>query len=450
MSGPSTSTAVGATSATPAPTPPSVGVSGAWQRLPSWARWPVMTLGVILLLTIAGRVADTPGLTGSGMFSTALGFTVPILLAGLAGLVAERVGVVNIGIEGMMILGTWGAGLLGWKMGPWGALLGGAIGGALGGLIHALATVTFGVNQVVSGVAINLLAPGLTRYLANVYFEPNGGSISDSPPVGVFSNLSLPFFAGGTVFGWKTPDIFGNLEGRGWFLISDVAALIRGFTGDMSWSTLLLVSLLFVVWYLLWRTPWGLRLRAIGEKPTAAESLGVKVAQIKWIGVTLSGALAGLGGSWLVINTAKYQAGQVAGRGFLGIAALIIGNWQAFIVALAALLFSFADAVKTAGIFNEPKGLLLSAAVAFAGLGAWRAVGVIRSGDATGTKLVFPILMVIGGVAAAIGAANAAEINKQLVFALPYLLTLFVLWFASGRQRPPAAAGLIWRRGQVN
>jgi general nucleoside transport system permease protein len=416
--------------------------------MPAWLRWPLAVLSVILGFTIAGRVSDTP-LTGSFTFNTALGFTIPVVLAGLAGIVSERAGVVNVGIEGMMILGTWGAGFLGWKWGAWGVLIGGAIGGLLGGLLHALSCVTFGVNQTVSGVAINLLAPGVTRYLSGEFFANNGGSISDSPAVGAFSRFNTPFIAGGSIFGWKTPDIAGNLEFRNWFFISDVAAVLKGFFGDVSWSTFLLLLLVPGVWYLLWRTPWGLRMRSIGEKPTAAESLGVKVAQVKWAALALSGSLAGLGGSWLVMNNLKFQQGQVAGRGFLGLAAVIIGNWQPFVMMLGAFLFCLAQAVAI-GISNEAKGLLVAAGAALAMLGVSRIINAFRTGERTNGLIISSALMIVLGAAVAIGSVNAETINVQLVYSLPYVLTLFVLWFASTRQRPPASAGIPWRKGQVN
>ena len=239
------------------------------------------------MFTVVRYVADAPDLTTGDTFAAAVGGAAPILLAGLGGLYSERAGVVNIGLEGMMTLGTWAAGWAGWHYGPYAALVAGALGGALGGLVHALATVTFGVDHIVSGVAINVAAPGITRFLASEVFVGKGdGSISNSPTMnGTMGRVSLPFVSGGSLFGWKTPDPSGWLDKKRWFLVSDIAGVIHGFTSRMAWSTVLTVLLLPFTAYLLWRTRFGLRLRSVGEKPSAADSLGVNVYRMKYYAV---------------------------------------------------------------------------------------------------------------------------------------------------------------------
>ena len=213
-------------------------------RLNGWQRASLSALGVVLLLSISARLFDAPGLTGSSTVSTALGFAVPVILAGLGGLVAERSGVFNIGLEGMMIMGTWGAGYLGWHFGPWGALLGGLIGGLLGGAMLALATVTFAVDQTVAGVAINILSVGLVRYLSGIFFEGKGtegdlGTIADSPSVRNFgSKFSIPFIG----------DWLQTIEDKRWFLLSDLAGIVRGFTIEVAWSSVLLLLLIPAIW----------------------------------------------------------------------------------------------------------------------------------------------------------------------------------------------------------
>ncbi|HET9138462.1 ABC transporter permease subunit, partial [Actinophytocola sp.] len=137
---------------------------------PSW--YLVAALGAMAIISLVRVLTGATDLTSSGTMEAALTAAVPLALAGLGGLWAERAGVVNIGLEGMMILGTWGAGWAGWQWGPWAALVGGAVGGALGGLLHAVATVTFAVNHIVSGVAITLLGLGVTKYLASLVFVP--------------------------------------------------------------------------------------------------------------------------------------------------------------------------------------------------------------------------------------------------------------------------------------
>ena len=146
-------------------------------------------LAGVLVVSAARVISDNANLTSPGTFGVMVRTAAPIALAGLAGLFAERSGTVNIGLEGMMIMGTIFAGWWGWEWGPWMAIVGGVIGGLLGGLLHALATVTFGVNHIVSGFAINIIAPGVARFMAGLLFVDeagagiDGGSISNSPGI---------------------------------------------------------------------------------------------------------------------------------------------------------------------------------------------------------------------------------------------------------------------------
>src|SRR5205823_2435946 len=144
----------------------------------------VAAIAVLVLVSFVREVTGASDLTSPGTFGAALALAVPILLAGLGGLFSERAGVVNIGLEGMMILGTWFGAWAGWKYGPWAGVVVGTLGASLGGLLHAVATVTFGIDQVISGVAINILAAGLARFLSVVAFPlGSGGSATQSPQV---------------------------------------------------------------------------------------------------------------------------------------------------------------------------------------------------------------------------------------------------------------------------
>lgn len=403
--------------------------------LRGWRRSMLSALVVVFVLSVAARLFDAPGLTGSSTVGTALGLAVPVILAGLGGLLSERAGVFNIGLEGMMIMGTWSAGLLGWHFGPWGALLGGLLGGAVGGALLALATVTFAIEQTVAGVAINIASFGICRYLSDLFFKGKGsegdlGTIADSPSVRTFgSRFSIPFVG----------NFLLTIENKRWFLISDLAGVVRGLTVDIAWSSALLLLLIPAVWYLVWRTPFGLRLRSSGEKPAAAESLGVNVITTRWIAVVLSGALAGLAGSWLVMDSLKYQQGMTSNRGFLGIAAMIFGNWMPGLLTVGALLFSFSQSVGFQLGF-ESRALIGTVGLAFALSALW---SLSRR-------------KVVGGVATGLVAAGVLwfaltneNINDALIKALPYLLTLIVLAVASKRQRPPAAAGRPYIKGQA-
>ena len=163
---------------------------------------------VILIISIIRLITGANDLTSIGTASAALLLSVPIVLAGLGGLFSERSGVVNIGLEGMMILGAWAGGFIGSKHGPWLGLAAAVFFGAVGALVHAIATISFGVDHVVSGVAINIIAAGLVRYLSTILYQ--GGSWpgpSQSPDVGPISNNGLPVLSGGTYFGWNSPDI---------------------------------------------------------------------------------------------------------------------------------------------------------------------------------------------------------------------------------------------------
>ena len=303
---------------------------------------------LLLLLSIIRLITGATDLTSVGTASAALLLSVPIVLAGLGGLFSERAGVVNIGLEGMMILGAWAGGFIGSKSGPWLGLLAAVIFGAVGALLHAIATISFGVDHVVSGVAINIIAAGLVRYLSTILYQ--GGSWpgpSQSPDVEGISTNGLPVLSGGHYFGWKSPDLLTPIAEKQWFFISDLAGVIRGVTGDLSYVTLIAVIFVPVAFYLLWKTTFGLRLRSAGEAPVAAESLGVNVYAMKYAGVVISGALAGLGGGFLAIVAANhYQENQVAGRGYIGLAALLFGNYRPGGILAGAALFGFADALQ--------------------------------------------------------------------------------------------------------
>jgi general nucleoside transport system permease protein len=405
------------------------------------ARRMLYLLGLVILLLSAVRsFTGASDLTSSNTYGAALRLGVPILLAGLGGLYAERTGVVNIGLEGMMILGTWFGAWGGVEFGAWWGVVLGILGGAMGGLIHAVATVSFGVNQIVSGVAVNILAAGITRFLSVIAFTGHGGGATQSPQVtSNLPNLTVPVLAGGKPFGWQSPDLLGWFERQHWFLVSDVAALFRGFMADLSILTVITLLLVPATYFFLWRTRLGLRMRSAGENPEAAESLGVPVYTMKYLGVLISGALAGLAGAFLVLEAAGiYREGQTGGRGFIGLAAMIFGNWRPTGVAAAAGLFGYADALNLRSA-QAVHALLLFASVALVGLGVWYLVrGRISAGVLSGAI----------GVLVFLWYAVTEDVPRQFIFITPYVATLLVLAVASQRLRPPAADGLPYRRGQ--
>ena len=393
------------------------------------------------VVSAARIIADNPDLTSSGTFGVGLRTAAPIALAGLAGLVAERSGTVNIGIEGMMVMGTIFAGWWGWEFGPWMALLGGIIGGILGGLLMSLATTTFGVNHIVAGVAINLIAPGIARFMASELFvDAQGGSVTTSPGNrGDIGEFTVPVLSGGDLFGWQSPDILGRLEDTGWFMIADAAGFAKGLTTQVTWDVVITIGLFFGIAYLLWHMRLGLRLRFAGERPSAADSLGVSVHKMRYIGMAMSGALAGMGGAVLVLFSNRYQENQVAGRGFLGLATMIFGNWMPAGTAIGAGLFGYAQGIT---LRTNPgdlvRTLLLAAAIGLIMLVIWMLVQ--KDFAPAGTVAVFAVVTMWAYF-------TAESPNNQLVFITPYVVTLIAVSIGAQRLRPPAEEGIPWFKG---
>lgn len=386
--------------------------------------------GLLVTLSLVRLVTGADDITSAGTTAAALALAIPIGMAGMGALWSERAGVVNIGLEGMLILGTWGAGWAGWMYGPWAGVACAIAFGALGGLLHAIATVTFGVDHVVSGVAIILLGTGTAQYLSSVAFGPDsGGGDTQSPPVPDLPAFSLPGVGGP----------LEDLEDTGWFLLADTAGILRGLTTEVSALTLVAVALVVLTWFVLWRTAFGLRLRACGERPEAAESLGVNVYTMKYAAVVISGALAGLGGAFLaIVASSAYREGQTGGRGFIGIAAMIFGNWRPGGTAAGAGLFGYADALQLRRGGESVHALLLLVGLVLVALGVWFIVRGSRRAGIAG-------LLVAVAVLAWFAATDL--VPGELTGLTPYVATLLVLGVAAQRLRMPAADGIPYRKG---
>ena len=394
---------------------------------------------VVLILSIVRQITGATDLTSVGTASAALLLSVPIVLAGLGGLFSERAGVVNIGLEGMMIMGAWAGGMIGTQHGPWVGLLAAVLFGATGALLHAIATVTFGVDHVVSGVAINIIAAGLVRYMSTILYKSGTWlGPSQSPDVTAIGLNGLPVLSGGTYFGWKSPDLLSAIAEKHWFFISDLAAILRGLTGDLSYVTLIAIIFVPLSVFVLWKTSFGLRLRSAGEAPTAAESLGVNVYAMKYAGVMISGALAGLGGGFLAIVAANhYQENQVAGRGYIGLAALLFGNYRPGGILMGAGLFGFADALQLRDSASIHALILLVVIILL-----FLVVRDLRKGKLRKAALT------LGFAGLSLWYFLAVdELPGQLVTMTPYITTLLVMAVASQRLRMPAADGIPYRRG---
>ena len=242
-------------------------------------------------------------LASLSFLSQVLRITIPYAMAAMGGVVSERSGVINIALEGILLMGAFGA-----AVGAYDtdnniavAMLYGVATGLLTAALYALAVVTFKADQIVSGVAINLLAYSVTPYLLKAFYN----SASNSP--------KIQGFAG------------------------------RLFTNPVFWLALALVAAVHIV---ISRTRWGLRARATGDHPEAAHTLGVSVNAIRWQAVLASGALAGFGGSWLALAGNGFVAEMSAGRGYIALAAVIMGSWRPLWAFAASLLFGFAEAVE--------------------------------------------------------------------------------------------------------
>ncbi len=408
-----------------------------------WLIWMLVAGIGVLLLSITESIATpaTTDLASSGTWSTALAYSVPIMMAGMGGLFAERAGIVNIGLEGMLILGTWFGAWGALEFGSWWGIIIGIIGGGLGGLLHAVATVSFGIDHIISGVAINLMAPGIARYLSSEIFTNRpGGGITQSPRVESVDSLDIPILSGGL----GGPNVLGRIESWDWFWISDIAGIAHGLTSDLSWATILAYALVpFSIW-LLWRTAFGLRIRSCGEHPIAADSLGVNVYKYKYYAVVISGMFAGFGGAFLVIElTGIYRENQTGGRGFIGLATMIFGNWKPVGTALGALLFGFTDTLRLRDN-SAIHGLLLTAAMA---IGILLIYNLYTKNMTDSKQLRKMAIYTASGIALLVWYLTTENVPDQLPRVIPHITVLFVLLFAATRLRAPAADGMRYRRG---
>jgi general nucleoside transport system permease protein len=401
--------------------------------------YPVVLLiiaGGLVVLSVLRMVTGSDEITSSGQYASALAAAVPIGLAGLGGLWSERAGVINIGLEGMMMLGAFSAGWMGWQHGPWVAALAGIIGGAIGGLVHAVATVTFGVDHIVSGVAVNILALGFVQFLAKLWFGAQGsaaaeagGNDKQSPPMEDMPTFTVPGLSEG----------LQSIEKHHWFLVSDFAGIFGSFVSNVSWLTVFAVGLFVGSFFALWRSSFGLRLRSCGESPVAAETLGVNVLRYKYAAVVVSGALAGLGGAFLAIGVHIYQDQQTGGRGYIGLATMIFGNWRPGGVAMGAGLFGFMDALQLRGGGPTVHALLLLVAVLLAALALWK----LRKGG-----MIQAAVSGVTAVGLLVWYLVTDTVPLEFVEMSPYITTLLVLSLAAQRLRNPKAIGRPYRRGQ--
>jgi len=287
--------------------------------------------GILGVLATHSSTTHLEAVVGwSALLAAMLRWATPLLFAALGGLFSERSGVVNIGLEGMMLTGAF-FGILGAdKLHSWllGLVVGMLAGGALA-LLHAVWAIRLRVDQIISGTAVNFIALGLTGYL---FLEVYGFQGTPTEIAGI-PDVHLP-------------------------LVSHVP-LLGGAVGQLNLMTWVALALVPLTWALVFRTPLGLRLRAVGEYPLAAETVGVHVYAIRYGAVALSGMLAAAGGAYLSVGfVGSFNANMTAGRGFIALAALIFGNWRPFGAAGACLLFGFSTALaQRLAVYSQHGGL---------------------------------------------------------------------------------------------
>lgn len=278
-------------------------------------------------------------------------YSAPLIFAALGGVLSERSGVVNIGIEGMMTIGAFVGSAVGYFSGnAWIGLLSAGLAGGAMALIHAVASVTFMGNQTISGVALNFLGLGLSIFMSRLFFD--GATMTRPVPN-------------------KLPKVFG-----------------------VDITIILALTLAVVMWFIMYKTKWGLRLMAVGEHPAATDTLGINVYKVRYIAVILSGVLAGFGGAAQTLSVVSmFSPTAISGQGFIALAAVIFGKWTPQGAVSACLLFGFAQA----------------------------------------------LVVMFGG--------EGSIISSQLLAMLPYILTIIVLIAFGGRSVAPQANGIPYKKG---
>ncbi|MEC2053869.1 ABC transporter permease [Peribacillus psychrosaccharolyticus] len=252
----------------------------------------------------------------------------PLIFTALGGVFSERSGVINIGLEGLMVIGAFTgivsnlalADSLGaWT--PWVSVLIAMVVAAIFSILHAVAAITFRADQTVSGVAINLLAVGLTVFLVKKIYGKGQTDIITEP----FPRVDIP-------------------------ILSDIPYIGTIFFSNGYYISYIAILLAFVVWYIIYKTPFGLRIRAVGEHPMAADTMGISVTKIRYAGVIISGALAGIGGAIYAISFSNdFSHATINGQGFMAIAAMIFGKWHPLGAMGAALFFGLAQSLSVVG-----------------------------------------------------------------------------------------------------
>ncbi len=332
------------------------------RRTPGWAVVAFAVAWMAGFLTWAAAGGSVPVV---GLLAGSLALAVPLVFGALGGVLGERVGVVNIAIDGQLLLGAFAAAIVGSATGsPWAGLVSAMLAGALVALVLGVFAITYLVDQVIVGVVLNVLVIGLTSFLFSQVLAPNAATLN-SPPR--FARVPIP-------------------------LLGEIPLI-----GPIFFRQTVIVYLLYIavalVTFALYRTRWGLRVRAVGEHPKAADTVGIKVNLTRYRTLVLAGAVAGMGGAFFtLVSVPQFNREMTGGAGYIALAAVIFGQWNPVRATLAALLFGFASNLQ--------------------------------------------------GVLAVLG----SPVPSQFMLMLPYVITIFAVAGLVGRSRPPAAVGLPYHK----
>ena len=335
------------------------GLASRRRRVPVWRSLlsAFVFLVGFLAWAAAGSASDIPAVR---LIGGSVLLSVPIVFGALGGVIGERAGVVNIAIEGQLLAGAFSAAFVGSATGsPWVGLFAAVLSGVLVALVLGVFAITYKVNQVIVGVVLNVLVIGVTSFLYSQVLVPNAEKFNDTER---FSRIAIPVLS-------KIPVI-----------------------GPALFNQTIVIYLMYLtvpaVWFALMRTRWGLRVRAVGEHPSAADTVGIKVERTRYRALMIAGAIAGVGGGfYTVVSVSSFGKQMTAGAGFIALAAVIFGKWDPIRAALAALLFGFASNLEGA-------------------------------------------LSIVG-----------APVPSQFMLMLPYVVTILAVAGLVGRSRGPAAAG---------
>ncbi len=295
---------------------------GVYQFVRGFGKWTNAVLGIIVasfVFSFLVWASAGKSLNLSGMLSAAVLLAVPVILGAFSGVLSERAGVVNIAIEGLMLMAAMVGALVGSvTQSIWWGLLGAIVSSVLLALVHGVLSIKYKINQIISGTVINIFSTGMTSYLSSKFMQTYQNL--NNPPI--FPRIPIPLLADIPIIG----PLFFN-------------------TNIFVYLTFLL---LIVIQVALFSTRWGLRLRSVGEHPKAADTLGINVIRTRYVAVILSGVVAGIGGAFFTLGSVgRFDEMMTAGKGFIGLAAMIFGNWTPIGAFLAGLMFGFADSVAT-------------------------------------------------------------------------------------------------------